>query len=125
MRLRQHLGHESPGLPGVDQIVDDQPALATALDSLEDARLPLTLLVVGRHAEGGDQVDRELARHDLRGHQATARDRHDALPWPALGEAPGQRPGITVKLFPRDGKVTAYGVAHGSTPAPGAVAITP
>ena len=99
MCLGQHLPDEAAGLPGVDQVVDDQPAGAAALDPLQHARLALVLLVIGRHADGVDQPQLELARDDLRRDQAAARDRHDALPGAALRQAPGQRPGVPVQLI--------------------------
>jgi hypothetical protein len=65
MRLRQDLSHHLRGLAGVDEIVDDQHALAAAAPDLDDGarhilehlELALEDMVVARDAHGLDQPD--------------------------------------------------------------------
>jgi hypothetical protein len=119
MGLGHHLSQHDRGLAGVDEVVDDQPALALADlgdDALEGARLALVHVVVAADAGGIDQPDLELAGDDRRGDEAAAGDRDDALPGAAVGQPPGQRLGVAVQLLPRHGEVLGGmgALCHGS-----------
>jgi transposase len=80
VRLGQELADDSTGLPGIDQIVDNQPALAVPLDRFQDLGVTPGLVVVGGNADRVDQSDVELAADDVRGHQTPAGDGDNALP---------------------------------------------
>ena len=112
MRGRQQVAHHARGLAGVDQVVDDQHALALLAhrrhfgrDAFEHLELALVLVVVvARHAHGLDQPHIQFARHDRRRHQPAARDGDDGLERPGLVQPPGQRARVAVELVPGDGK---------------------
>ncbi len=92
-------------LPLVDEIVDDHPPLAVADDLgvviLDDARLALFLVVIAGNADGLDEPDLQLPRHDARRYHAAARDGDDALPVLALlDQPPRQRLAVAVELIP-------------------------
>jgi hypothetical protein len=59
-----------------------------------------------------DQTDLQLARHDRRRHQPAAGDGDDALEGPDRDQAPGQRLGIAMQLFPGHGKILLRSGAH-------------
>jgi hypothetical protein len=66
MRLGVERAHQFQRLAGVDQVVDDQHALAIAHDlglrGLEHVGFGLRLLVVAFHADRIDHADVQLAR---------------------------------------------------------------
>jgi hypothetical protein len=112
MRVWENFPHHPRRLASVDEIIDDQHALAAAAADFHDAaghvfehlELALRDMVVARDAHRLDQPDAELARHDRRRHQAAARHADDGLERPGAGEPPGQRAGIAVELVPSDRK---------------------
>src|ERR1700704_5547316 len=112
MRLRQELAYDLGGLAGVDEIIDDQHALApTAADAddvarnvLEHLELALAGVIVARHADRLDQADVEFARDDRGRDQAAAGHADDRLERAGAGEPPDQRPCVAVELVPGDGK---------------------
>src|SRR5262245_38604797 len=112
MRLGQHLAHYRGGLAGIDEVIDDQHALAapaadaddTARHVLEHLELALRDVVVARHAYRLDQPDAELARDDRGGHQTAAGYADDRLERAGASEPPRERARITMKLVPRDRK---------------------
>jgi hypothetical protein len=105
VRLGQQLAHDPPRLAGVDEVVDDEPARPVAVGGLQDARGAQGLVVVGADADRVDEADVELARDDVRRHEAAAGDRDDAAPGPAVGEPPSQRLRVAVELVPGDREV--------------------
>src|SRR5262245_7748475 len=112
MRLGQHLAHYRGGLAGIDEVIDDQHALAapaadaddTARHVLEHLELALRDVVVARHAYRLDQPDAELARDDRGGHQTAAGYADDRLERAGASEPPRERARITMELVPRDRK---------------------
>ena len=112
MRVRQHVAHQARGLAGVDEIVDDQEALAGAAaelcglgrDALQDLQSALPVVIVARDADGIDHAHAEFAGDDRRRHQPAAGDRDHGVERADLVQPPGQRPAIPVKLVPRDRK---------------------
>src|SRR5262245_57368046 len=112
MRLGEDVAHHLGGLAGIDQVVDDQHALAAPAADADDAarhvlehfELALGDVVVARHAHRLDQPDAELARHDRSGHQAAAGDAHDRLERAGAGEPPRESAAIAMKLVPPDRK---------------------
>ena len=100
VRARQHLADDAGGGAGIGEIVDDQDVLTVARDRFQNSRRPLVLMVVGRDADGIDHADVELAGDDRRRHHAAASDRDDAAPGAALGQPPGKRAGVAMKLIP-------------------------
>src|SRR5262249_47301245 len=114
MRLGQHVPHHAGGVPGVDEVVDDEIAVAVARDALEDldlAALAELLVVVTLHAYGIDEPDVELARDDGRGHHPAAGDRDDPAPGPEVEETPGERARVPVQIVPGDRKMLERGPA--------------
>src|SRR4029078_10832956 len=105
-----HRTHQPPGLAGVDEVVDDQQPLAGAAakfcylgrNTLENLEVALLGMVVAGNADGIDDANAELARHDGCRHQPTAGNRDNGMKWTELVEPPGQRPAIPVKLVPGD-----------------------
>src|SRR5215470_19431215 len=67
VRLRQQIAHYLGGLAGVDEVVDDQHALAVAAadardlvrDALDQLEVALGLVAVALHAHGLDHPDAE------------------------------------------------------------------
>ena len=112
MGVRHHLAHQPAGLAGVDEVIDDQQALAGAAaefchfgrNALQNLQIALLGVVVTGDADGIDDANAEFARDDGRRHQPAAGDRDDGMKRPDLVEPPGQRPAIPVKLVPRDRK---------------------
>jgi O-antigen ligase len=110
MRTGQELAHHLGGFSGVDQIVDDQHALAAELDDrirygLEHGEFALRLVVVvALDADRLDQPNIELARDDRGRDEPAARDGDNRGERPRRGEPPGQRPRIAVELIPGDRK---------------------
>ena len=100
VRARQHLADDAGGGAGIGEIVDDQDVLTVARDRFQNSRRPLILMVVRGDADGVDHADVELAGDDRRRHHAAASDRHDAAPGAALGQPPGKRAGVAMKLIP-------------------------
>ena len=105
MGLGQHFAHQLGGPAGVDQVVDDQRIGAVAGHALEHRDFTLCLMVVGRHADGVDQPQFQLARDDRRRHQPAARDRDNLIPRSLFRQSPGERLGVTMELFPGNGEV--------------------
>src|SRR5512138_1613884 len=117
--LRQELAHGLGGAPGVDEVVDQQIALAVAAHALEDLDVALHLrrapggaAVVARDADRVDEADIELPRHQRRGHQAAARDGDDALPRAELVQLRGKEPGVAVQLHPGNDDLVLVGHAR-------------
>src|SRR5262245_7891666 len=112
MRLGQHLAHYRGGLAGIDEIIDDQHALAAPAADADDAarhvlehlEFALRDVVVARDAHRLDQPDAEFARDDRGGHQAAAGYADDRLERAGAGEPPGERARIAMELIPRDRK---------------------
>src|SRR5258708_15510953 len=110
MRLGQQLAHPLCGSAGIDEITDDQHALAAPAADADDAAchvlehvdLALRDVVVARDAYRLDQPDAELARDDRGGDQAAAGYADDRLERAGAGEAPGERARITMGLVPPD-----------------------
>ena len=74
MRSRHHVPDRAGGFAGVDEVVDDQPAVAVAdiEGGLQNLKLALRLLVVGRDGNGIDHANFQLPRDDRGGdHAAT------------------------------------------------------
>src|SRR3546814_14780269 len=94
MRPGQHLAHDSGGGAGVDQVVDDQPAVAVAGGPLEDDGPALVAVVVCGDADGVDEAYAELAGDDRGRHQTAAGYRDDAFEGSQRAEPPGQRAGV-------------------------------
>ena len=86
MRVRHHRAHQSPGLAGVDEVVDDQEPLAGAAAELchlgpkrpSAPEVALLVVVVACDADGIDDANAEFARDDRRRHQPAAGDRDTA-----------------------------------------------
>ena len=112
MGFRQQVAHHLGGLAGVDEIIDDQHALAAPAADADDAlghvlehvELALRDVVVAGHAHRLDEPDAELAGHDGGGNKAAARYADNRLERPGAGQAPRQRARIAVELIPRDRK---------------------
>ena len=108
MRIRHHVADEPSGLAGIDEVVDDQQPLAGAAaefggiggNALQYFQVALLGVIVARNADGIDDANAELARHDRRRHQAAAGDRDHGMKRPDFVEPPGQRPAVPVKLVP-------------------------
>ena len=68
MGLGQHLPNDPPRLPGVDQIIDDQPSKAFILNgfAFENVRLALFGIVIGRDANSVDIAYIEFAADYVR-----------------------------------------------------------
>src|SRR5579862_2425848 len=108
VRGGENIAHNARGFSGVDQVVDDEHALAlpahrgdfraNALHHLDVALV--LVIVIARDAHGLDDAHVEYARHDRGRHQAAAGDADDRLERPRLVQAPGQRAGVAVKLVP-------------------------
>ena len=102
------LAHDARGLAGVDEVVDDQHALALAAHRATSAPTPLStvelalvrVVVIAGDADRLDQADVEFARDDRRRHQAAAGDADDRLERPRLVQPPGQRARVAVELVP-------------------------
>src|SRR6185312_14374332 len=62
----------------------------------------LRVLVVAADADGLDEPQAQLARHDRRRHQPAAGDADDGLERPLVGQPPGERARIAMQLVPRD-----------------------
>src|SRR5579872_3753771 len=125
MRLGQHVSHNARGMPGVDQVVDDQIALAVAGHALEDLDLAAHAelgVVIALHADRIDEPDIELARHDGGRHQAAAGDCDDAAPRSEVEEPPGERARMPVQIVPGYREMLerclglAVGLCHGRPP---------
>src|SRR5688572_13086407 len=119
MRLGQELAHGLRGLAGVDQVVDQQVAVAGAAHALENLDAVLLLLsraglacAVAGDADGVDQADVELARDQRCGHQAAARHGDDALPRAFLVQELGEVARIAVQLYPGDDDFVFVGDAR-------------
>src|SRR4029453_7827862 len=112
--------YQPASLAGVDEVVDDQQPLAGAAaklshrirDPLENLEIALLVVVVARHAHGIDDANTELPRNNRGRHQSAARDGDDSMERADLGEPPGQRPAIPVKLVPGDGE-RLFGIVVG------------
>src|SRR5207302_1187955 len=61
MRLGQKLAHDPRSVAGIDQIVDDEIALAIAGDALQHRDLALDAVSIARDADRVDEADIELA----------------------------------------------------------------
>ncbi|MPL92623.1 hypothetical protein SDC9_38736 [bioreactor metagenome] len=121
MRLRVKGADEFHRFPRVDEIVDDQDALAIAhqlgLRRLDDDGRVLGLVVVALDRDRVDDADVQLARDDRRGHQPAAGDADDGAPGatvrPLAIEPPGQRACVAVELVPADQKALLVGKTFG------------
>ncbi len=108
MRRRHQIAHHAGGLAGVDEIVDDQDALAGAAADLENVRRhcfqdldrALVLVIVAGDADRIDHTHAEFAGNHGGGDQAAAGDRHDGLERAGVVQPPGQRAGIAMELIP-------------------------
>jgi hypothetical protein len=120
MRLGQQVADRLSGPPSIHEIVDDQPAAAVAAIGglLHHCQFALAAVVIAGDADGIDQPQLQLPRHDGGRHQAAARHGDDAFPRPLLDQPPGQRLGIAVQFVPGDGKVLLAGMGriHGVSP---------
>src|SRR6266568_3755132 len=107
--LGQELADRLGGAAGVDEVVDEEPAVAVALDRLEPAQLPLPRLraagfarAVAHHADRVDEADVELARHQRRRDEPAAGDGDDPLPLAEVVQDVRQVARVTVQLRPGD-----------------------
>src|SRR5262249_61515923 len=92
---------------------------AVAGDALGPGEWALVALVVAGDADGIDEPHLKLAGDDRRRHEPAAGDRDDALPRALLDQAPGERLGVAVQLFPGDREVLLeLPDAHGPLPWP-------
>src|SRR5690606_11020162 len=89
---------------GIHQIVDDQPAFAITLYTLEYPVLSLGPVVIACHADGIDQADFEFPRDDRRRHQPAPDDGNDSIVGAIRHEAPGQGLGVAMQFPPGYGK---------------------
>src|SRR5262249_16768772 len=118
--------HDLRGLAGVDEVVDDQHAVALSGtdaayrlgDALDHLERPLRLVVVAHDAHGLDQPQIEFARDDRGGNKPAAGDRHDCLERPGVGQPPGERTGVAVELVPRDREGLLERLLHRVSAAP-------
>ena len=122
MGLGQQLAHDLRGPTGIDEIVDQQIAVAVSDHRLQDFHLGLDLLGrsraprgIARHADRVDQADVQFAGHQGRRDKAAAGDGDDALPG-ALGmKELGEVPRVAVKLDPGDDdSIFISGAGHSS-----------
>src|SRR3982074_3667921 len=112
MRLGQQFAHHLRGLSGIDEIVDNQHALAAPAtyaddvggDTLEHLELALDGVVVAPHANRLDQANVELARDDRRRDETAARDADDRLERTGAGQPPDQRARVAMELVPGNGE---------------------
>src|SRR5258708_37759331 len=110
MRLGQQLAHPLCGSAGIDEIIDDQHALAAPAADADDAAchvlehvdLALRDVVVARDAYRLDQPDAELARDDRGGGQGAAGYAGDRPERARAGEPPGEPARLTLGMVPRD-----------------------
>src|SRR5262249_12819392 len=118
MRLGQHVPDHARGMPGIDEIVDDEIALAIAGDTLEDLDLAAHAegrVVVALDADRIYEAHVEFAGHDRGRHEAAAGDRDNAAPGTEVEERPGKRALGPVEVVPGDWKMLerGLGLAHG------------
>src|SRR5262249_57197495 len=100
------------GFGGIDEIIDDQHALAPPAADADDAarhvlehlEFALRDVIVARDAHRLDQPDAELARDDRGGPQAAAGYADDRLERARAGEPPPERARIAMELIPPDPK---------------------
>ena len=104
MRLGQHGTDGAGGDACVNEVVDDQPALALVLlggSTFQQFDLGAALhAVVGRAAHRVDQAKIQFACHDGGGDQPATGDRDQPFERPQVGQPPGQRPGVAVQFRP-------------------------
>ncbi len=112
MRFRQHVSDEGRRAPGVDQVIDDQRAVAVAVHRLDNRWFALGLMLVGGDADSVDQPEVKLAGDDCRGHEAAAGDGHDTGPGPFFRQPPRQGLGVPVQLVPGNRKALLIGFGH-------------
>lgn len=120
--LREELADDAGGLAGVDEVVDEEVAVAVAGDAFEDVDAALDLrggvalagLVAG-DADGVDEADLELTGDEGGGDEAAAGDGDDAFPRADGVEHLGEITGVAVKLDPGDDDIVGVGIAgHGA-----------
>src|SRR5438477_2080247 len=110
MSLGEKVAHEPRSVAGIDQVVDDQNALAAPAfrgrkpNALEQAHVASIGMFVARDAYGIDHAKPELARDNRGRYESAARDRNDRIERPGSGEPPGKRARVAVELLPRDWK---------------------
>src|SRR5215467_9332675 len=112
MRIGQEVAHHTRRLASVDEVVDDEHAVAAAAaflhdlrgDALEHLQLALAGVVVARNADRLDEANLKLAGHDRSRHQAAARHRNDRLKRPGAVEPPGKGARVAMELVPGDRK---------------------
>ncbi len=99
------LTYQARGAPGIDQVVDDEQALAIALDALEHLHVTLPGVIIAGQAKGIDPAHLQLAGEDGTGHEAAAGDADQPAPTTATGiteQLPGQIAGVAVELIPAE-----------------------